>query len=308
MIFDPKTFYQSYQKDYHKIKASYLKGMLDNLSKLECTLFEKDINDDKREEIKRVIKSDLRQTYFHAIETVFELFFALNPKKEKKINPDNILYKLTYSKGSETYSQINNIAEGIETLDFLNEEIDYLEHKVTIGHYIFYPGIFSKEKFPKEVFEQILESIKAIKYGVKIIAKDFVKREEYNAYKHGLRLIPASSKLMLAEAKTMNVKHEWDISDSMSFYIKTKHPGELKVVTKLFDSERDYKMTLFCSNMIHCMIFYRRLMYRFKGEKDKFDQVPIYFFGKEPIEKCNEKTVAIQDLVYSETRKTKGSS
>jgi len=138
---------------------------------------------------------------------------------------------------------------------------------------------------------------------VKIIAKDFVNREEYNAYKHGLRLIPASSKFMLADAKTMDIKLEWDIKDSMSFYLKTRYPDELKVVTKLFDFERDYQMTIFCSNMIHSMIFFRRLMYRFKADEEKFDKVPILFFGKDPIEKCNKTNVPIQDMVYTVTRK-----
>lgn len=303
MHFDPKTFYQSYQKDYHKIKASYLKGIMNNLNDFESTLFGKDVDDDDRATIKRTLKSDLRQTYFHAIETFFELFFALNPKNQKEIDPDNVLFKLTYSRGSETYDKINEIAANEDSLDFLNDEIEYLNHKITIGHYIFYPGIFSKEKFPSEVFEQITESIEAIKYGMKIIAQDFVKREEYNAYKHGLRLIPASSKIMLADAETMDVKMEWDISDSMSFYLKTKYPDELTVVTKLFDFERDYQMTLFCSNMIHCMVFFRRMMYRFKGDDGKFDQIPIFFFGKDPIEKCNKTNVQIQDLVYKLTRK-----
>ncbi|HLP14406.1 MAG TPA: hypothetical protein VK177_20925 [Flavobacteriales bacterium] len=310
MIFDPKTFYQSYQKDYHKIKATYLKGIMENLNDLESSFFGSNVDNDDREAIKRTIKSDLRHTYFHAIETFFEIFFALNPQNQKNRSPDEILFTLTYSKGSETYDRIGEIANNEKSLDFLNEQIKYLDHTITIGHYIFYPCIFSKERFPPELFDQISESIEAVKYGIKIIASDFIRREEYNAYKHGLRLIPGSSKLMLAEAKSMDVKIEWDISDSMSFYIKTQYPDELKVITKLFDFERDYQMTIFCSNMIHCMIFFRRLMYRFKGDKDKFDQIPIFLFGKEPIEECNKTNVEIQDLVYTVTRteNKKGSS
>ncbi len=275
---------------------------MENLDDLESSFFGSNVDNDYREAIKRTIKSDLRQTYFHAIETFFEILFALDPQNKKNMSPDEILFNMTYSKGSETYDRIKEIANNEESLDFLNKQIPYLDNKITIGHYIFYPGIFSKERFPPEVFDQISESIEAVKHGIKIIASDFIRREEYNAYKHGLRLIPASSKLTLAEAKSMNAMIEWDISDSMSFYIKTQNPDELKVITKLFDFERDYQMTLFCSNMIHCMIFYRRLMYRFKGDKDKFDQIPIFFFGKEPIEECNKANVEIQDLVYTMTR------
>ena len=107
------------------------------------------------------------------------------------------------------------------------------------------------------------DSVDAIKFGVKIIAKDFVDREEYNSYKHGLRIIPAASELMLADPKTMEIKIRWNLEDSMSFYSKTKNPDELKIKTKLFDTNRDYAMTYFCSNLISNMVYYRQVsMYK----------------------------------------------
>jgi hypothetical protein len=48
VIFDPKTFYQSYQKDYHKIKASYLKGIMENLKDLESSFFGSSVDNDDR--------------------------------------------------------------------------------------------------------------------------------------------------------------------------------------------------------------------------------------------------------------------
>lgn len=302
MIFEPKTFFQSYQKDYHKIKAFYIKGLLDNLDKFENELFGDKVDDEDREAIKRTLKSDLRQTYFHAIETFFELFFALNPKGKKVFDDEYVLFALTNSNWKQTYKKIKEITENENALDFLDEKIVFLNHRISIGHYLFYIGIFSTVKFPKEIFDNINESIEAIKYGIRVIANDFVNREEYNAYKHGLRLIPSATKFMIAEAKTMDIKMEWDISDSMSFYLKTKYPDELTVVTKLFDTEKDFQMTYFCSNMIHHMIFFRRIMLRFKKDKNKFEQFPITFFSKESIEKCNKINVKIQDLVYSVTR------
>ena len=162
-------------------------------------------------------------------------------------------------------------------------------------------GIFSNDKFPQEVFENIKESIEAIKYGIRTIATDFTKREEYNAYKHGLRIIPSVSKFMIADANTMEVKMELDLSESMSFYVKTKLPDELKVVTKVFDAERDYQMTYFCSNLINHLIFYRRIAMKFEKDNEKFTKIPITFFSKEQIEKCNIVNVDIADMVYTVT-------
>lgn len=308
MIFEPKIFYQTYQKDYHKVKAIYLKKMLDRLPKYGKEFFGKDLNEDDLTEFRRTLKSDLRQTYFHAIETFFELFFALNPKGKHKYEDEYVLFALTNSNWQDTYKRIKEIAENENALDFLDERIMFLGYDITIGQYLFYMGIFSTEKFSEEIFEAIKESIEAIKYGIRIIATDFINREEYNAYKHGLRIIPSASKFMLADAKTMEVKMEWDISESMSFYVKTKFPDELKVVTKVFDADRDYQMTYFCSNLINHLIFYRRIAMKFEKDKEKFEKIPITFFGKEPIENCNKINVGIQDLVYKVTRAEKSSN
>jgi hypothetical protein len=297
MIFEPKAFYQAFLKDYHKIKATYLKRMLDNLSLYEQDIYGKELDTPERDAFRMTIKSDLRQTYFHSIETFFELFFALNPKGKKTFNDEYVLYNITNSK--ETYSKIKSIADKESELDFLDEIIDYHNFKISIGHYLFYKGIFSKEKFPEELFEDINNSIESIKIGIRYIATDFVNRDEYNAYKHGLRIIPVAAKLKIADPETMEVKMEWDLTDSMSFYLKTNSEDELTVVTKLFDSERDYQMTFFCSNLIHHLIYYRRLSMNLYSEKEKNEKVKITIFGKELVKNCSKINVAIQDLVYT---------
>ena len=68
MIFDPKIFYQTYLKDYHKIKATYLKRILDNLPKYEKDIFGTELDEEERANFRVTLKSDLRQTYFHSIE------------------------------------------------------------------------------------------------------------------------------------------------------------------------------------------------------------------------------------------------
>jgi len=309
MIPDPTIFYDTYLGNYHGTKATYLKHILDNIDKFEIEFFKKELKDDKKNEFRRTVKSDLRQTYFHAIESFFEIFFALNPKDKKVLDDENILFNLTNSNWKDNYKKIKEIAENDKALDFLDEEIKALDKQVTIGNYIFYLGLFSHDKYP-DLKKSIDESIDAIKYGVSIIAKEFTNRDEYNAYKHGLRIIPAISKFMLADAETMEIKFTWDLTDSMSFYTPTKNPDELTVVTKLFDCERDYQMTLFCSNLINHMMFYRKVSFnknkeKQKGKENEKEQIAVTFFGKEPIEKCNKVNVEIQDLIHKITRVSK---
>lgn len=307
MISDPKIFYDTYLTNYHGTKATYLRHILDNIEKFEIEFFKKKLHGDKKDAFRRTIKSDLRQTYFHSIESFFELFFALNPKGKRVLDDENVLFNLTNSKWQENYRRIKEIADNDKVLDFLDEEIEVMGKQVTIGNYIFYMGIFNKDKYP-HLKTQIDSSIDAIKYGLAIVAKDFVKREEYNAYKHGLRIIPAVSKFMLADAETMEIKFEWDLTDSMSFYAPTKNPDELTIITKLFDCERDYQMTLFCSNLIRHMVFYRKISFGKNREnttnKNK-RRIAVTFFGKEPIERCNKVNVDIQDLMHTIKRVTK---
>ena len=302
MIFEPKIFYERYLKDYHKHKAFYLKKILENPEKYVELFFDYEISKQEKENFKRTLQADLRQTYFHAIETFFEIFFALNPENKNIFDDEYLLFNLTNAKWQNNYKKIQDIAEGKLQLDFLTKKIQFYEREISIGHFLFYLGIYPNGKFPMKMFDEIDNSIEAIKYGIKLIAQDFTNKEEYNAYKHGLRLIPTSEKLMIAEAKTMKIRFEWDISQSMSFYKKSKNKDELTVVTKLFDTERDYNMTLFCSNLIHHMIFYRKIGFD-RERKNPQEQIPITMFGKEPIEKCNKINVDIQDLEYTVKRK-----
>ena len=100
-------------------------------------------------------------------------------------------------------------------------------------------------------------------------------------------------------------EREWDMTDSMSFYVKTQTDDELKMVTKLFDPERDYQMTFFCSNLIHHLVYFRRVSMKFDKDIKKDHTFKIKTFGKEPIDKCNKVNVQIQDLVYSIKRTKK---
>lgn len=304
MISDPTLFYDFYLSDYHAAKAKYLKYILENLAKVEADVFKNALKEKERDQFRLTVKSDLRQTYFHAIETFFEIFFALNPKNKTHYDDESLMFNLTNSNWGQNYKKIAEIADGTYSLDFLSDEIQVGSYKVSIGNYIFYMGLFDKNKYPT-LENDIQGSIEAVQYGMKILAKDFVQREEYNAYKHGLRIIPAFKKLMLADLKTLEVKHEWDLTDSMSFYTPTKNPDVITSVTKLFDSERDFQMTLFCSNLISHMIFYRKIAMNKDKQKDgdkQKDQIAVTFFGKEPIEKCNQVNVKIQDIVHTITR------
>lgn len=296
-MFDPTIFYSSYLDDYHKFKAITIKSILDNLDTHTKTFFAEDLSGETKEAYRKTLQADLRQTYFHAIETFFEIFFCLNPLNKKFMGDKNIMIALTHSNWRESYEQIKQIATIENALDFLDTEIEMHNHKVTVGHYIFYYGISSKQKIDEQFSEKLLSSMEAIKYGTRLIAKDFIDREEYNCYKHGLRIIPALKELSIVDMNTMEPHIKWSLDDSMSFFLKTKMADEVKISTKIFDPARDFQMTYFCSNLISNMVYYRKMA--FETKKDPKAQMALAFFGKEQVSACNKINVELQNLEYT---------
>ena len=84
MIFDPKIFYKTYLDDFHKFKAILYDKILKDIPKFEKEIFGKELDKEERNAFRRTIKSDLRQTYFHAIESFFEIFFAFKSNRYAK--------------------------------------------------------------------------------------------------------------------------------------------------------------------------------------------------------------------------------
>ncbi|MGB5941569.1 MAG: hypothetical protein WBG71_01685 [Leeuwenhoekiella sp.] len=85
---DHRSFYQAYLKEYHEVRAIYLKNLLSNTDELNSKLKSHELNTQGiniplTENTKFIVQADLRQNYFHAIESFFELFFAFLPKNGK---------------------------------------------------------------------------------------------------------------------------------------------------------------------------------------------------------------------------------
>lgn len=200
----------------------------------------------------------------------------------------------TITKSDLPYKRIRDIAKDKQNLDFLDLQLNAGDITVTLGHYIFFIGILEDK-----VQEEIENTLEAIKYGLHIIAKDFSDRREYNSYKHGLRIIPALKNFTITSQEDKDIKLSWDLEDSMTFYSENK-VGAIEFITKTFDTERDIKLTSFCSNVIWNIVTLRRARY-FEDKK----KMSVLFFDKEMIEKSQKRNVKIQDLKYKITKQDK---
>lgn len=253
-MYRPEQFLRSYLVDHHYYKVVTIKNIIDQYDELKESVLSDVglVEDDKYIDS---LRAEIRATYYHAIETLFELIFALSPRKGI-IDNSNIWYFLSTSSGFKNYKRIEEIAGG--DTEFLDTEViagkkENGEHlEVPFGQYLFYFGITNPE-----VVDLIPESLSAIKDALIILAKEFSDRDEYNALKHGMRIFPTVKDVHVKASK----EDEWtklvDMSGSMSYLMKEKDES-LSVHVVPMDTERDVRMTMLCSGLISNIIRTRR--------------------------------------------------
>jgi hypothetical protein len=289
MIADPKIFYKTYLAEYHWYKVQTLKLALENQQEFFKNSLHDTPNEEELERYSRIVKLDIRHNYFHCMETMFTLLIGLDPFKFSFYDED-LLFRITKIDIDYIYSRVQTFAKDEKGLNFIKKKMRFGNSKIYphVGKYLFYKGIGEfnpKTTIPDSQFD---ESIEAIIHGLKLLAIDFSDRDEYNSFKHGLRLVPNINKLILADPKTLESKLEFDLTDSISYYRRQKSIDKtesIESVTRVFDTERDCQMTSFCSNLITSMIEPRRMMY-YRDSKRTDNSVPVVIFGKESISKC----------------------
>ncbi|ACU07499.1 hypothetical protein FIC_01049 [Flavobacteriaceae bacterium 3519-10] len=294
MIFQPEIFYSTYQKDFHKIKAIYLKKLLEFQDKEMERIFEENYNDFTKENIHRAIKSEIRQNLFHCIETFFDIFFALDPKETTNENHVNILKTLTQAKWRKNLKRIEKIAENPNELKFLDEFVETNHGNIKVAEYLFYYNLNLTKDV--ELKEKVTTSIEAIKYLILILSKEFSNRDEYNSYKHSIRLIPAVDSFSIFNPVANNVEVEFNLEDSLSYYVfETDNETQIeKIITKTFDVQRDINLTILCSNLISQLIYHRDHSYNKLKEN-----ISVSIFREEKITELNKRKVQIQKLIYT---------
>ena len=299
-MFKFEQFYSLYQYDYYVYKIVSLNSILENSNEFREKFIGNKIEKFEIKDFERVIKNEIRQTYFHSIETVYELIFALEPSKTG-FEDLELLPNLIKSNWRKNYKRIDSISEDESKLNFLDDELEINEYVISLAQYLFYYGILPDNKaIPQRNIDLIPSSISAIKYGLQILAKDFSKRAEYNSYKHALRIVPAITHFTIMDKEKTKTIMKWDLSNSQTFVDMTKDYSEIKFTTRLFDTKRDVQLTLFVSNLISNIILLRKAAFKQLKEPEG---LPILFFGKEKIQNASKVNVKIQDLIHKMTKK-----
>jgi hypothetical protein len=282
-MINAKEFYLGFQADYYAYRALRLKKEME-LLKENPSSFPLEIYDYSFEDHLRSIKIDIRQTYFQAIETLFELIVSMKPV-DGVVNDSRILKNLVKKK--DHYNDIRLFAEGKGGLDFLDQEVIQGKVKIMALQYLFYGLLDLRED------NKLQESLEAITRILKITATDISDRREYNSYKHGLRIFPHASMFQVHIPETGAEIIHWDLKDSMTFVHEDDKEKTLSVITKMFDPERDLNMTFLCNNLISNLIMIRR------RELNQGKTVSITFFRHDEVERCSKHHSICTHLTFS---------
>lgn len=279
MEFDAADFYKNYSTDYHIFKQRLYADILYDIPHYEEKIIGRKLEESEKKSLIFYLRLEIRQTLMHSIETLFEIILALKPSASGELYDSDIVERLLNSKWRKNNNIIREFAYEDSSLDFLDTEIDAYGVKTSILRYLFYPGL--KLENEKNLF---LNSINAIKFGLREIAKEFTNRADYNVIKHALRGIPFIKSLVIANSETSEIIANYDFSESMTFYKnKDNNKNEVEVVTKLFNSEFDLKLIEFTSGLIHNIMVLRESLF-FRHSSEKVDKVTVRFFNDKMIE------------------------
>lgn len=250
-----KAFYTQYAYNYHLYKVTTLSSILDKTEAFQKDYLAADISDYDETDYTRFLKGEIRVTCFHVIETLFELIFGLEPK-DGKCTDFELLKEISTSNFQKNYSRIERIATDESELHFLDLETPQFGNHLLWLHIFFFAPPLEKLGVP----EMLQDSYEAIKLFLREAAKTFTRRYEYNAYKHGTRILNAFQEFGWSDVDGTN-SFSYDLSDSMSFFTVEKvngMPVNEVVTTKMFNTKKDIKMILLATKLITNIIRRRR--------------------------------------------------
>lgn len=263
--FDHEVFYNSYAYDYYIYKLGTLKAILSDVQKFDKKFLSNHVQRVNYKNYSRFIKSELRMTCFHAIETLFELVFALEPINGM-LRDEKILHSLTTANPNSNYLRIGKIANDSSELDFL-DVICAEGQEVPVWLHIFYFQIHPKYK------NDLLESGNAIKYFLSTVATIFSNRSEYNAYKHGIRIMNTLVSFSIGTKFNKNDEFSIDLTDTMSLFSIEKDGAKNPIAEIVdvipFNTERDIEIIQICYHIIHNIINCRREFYATGSTSDE---------------------------------------
>lgn len=297
MIFDkPEIFYKKFPYKYWLFKAEMLYNMIkDDASDFQDNDGNLEALGGSVKEFQQMLKYELHFTYYHQVEALFELIFAL----EKVMGESKYVWlEMSQYKSGDMQrfaKKIKKLANGGD--DLRSKKVD-----LTDGREIsFYEWLIFDAFVPeiKKNEEQIRLSSEKVDEIIKFAAKDLSDKKEYNAFKHGMRVLHLFDKFSIGDKKTNKFGLDFDLKNSFTYvnYPKNKQKsdgkaGDVQAVTKGYNPRHDLLKIKLITMLMSGIIEVRKMRFYGKGRIMEFQDYDIN-------EKLNELKPKIDHLTFT---------
>jgi len=288
-----KDFFRSYQTSFFKLQQLINKDALDNVDLWE-EKFKDESSSYSKNEITQVIKSHIRITYLHCIDTLFELIFGLYPI-DGVINDKNL--PLIISKNNDKFNKprIQGLAnKENDTITEIQQDITYEDNHISLLQYIFFYQINQNNTRNTKFLKNIESSLEPILDLISIFAEDLIDKSEYNSLKHALRIYPFTGSLKLLNKETNKPIAGINFKDAHQYILDTN--DEIKIISKSINSDRDFKYTMIASNMIWNII---KIRDKFMVDTPTEDHCYVYFFNNKDYKEIEKSPDHRQRLLFN---------
>jgi len=244
MIFDkPEIFYKEFPYKYWLFKAEMLYKMIESN---ETAFHDKDGNLEalgaSSKEFQQMLKYELHFTYYHQTEALFELIFAL----EKVMGESKYVWlEMSQYKAGD----MQKFAGKIKRLANGSDELRSKKVNLTDGRKIsFFEWLIFDSFVPKieKSEDQVKVSTEQVDDIILFSAKDLSDKKEYNAFKHGMRVLHLFDNFKIGDKGKNKFELNFDLENSFTYlnYPKDKQrsdgkAGDVQAVTKGYSPKQD---------------------------------------------------------------------
>lgn len=297
MIFEkPEIFYKKFPYKYWLFKAEMLYNMIESGEK---DFHDKDGNIEALggnvKEYQQMLKYELHFTYYHQAEALFELVFAL----ERVLHESEYVWleMSQYKPGDmrRFAKKINRISKGSDELR--GKKIDLTDGtKISFYEWLIF-DVFVPEMEKTE--QQVKTSIEQVDSIVQLAANDLAEKKEYNAFKHGMRVLHVFKKFNISDSENQKFDINFDLKNSFTYINYPKedkekgtNEGDIQAITKGYNPKQDLLKIKLITLLMAGIIESRKA--RFFGN-GKFMEFLDFDIDK----KLNELSPQISNLIYT---------
>lgn len=269
----PEVFYKIFPYKYWLLKAEMLNNQLANLSEGVELFNNNPYLRGSEKDLEMMLKYELHFTFYHQVEALFELIYALK-------HFDNKGVWINLSKPEKGHP--NKLGEFIKKISEDSKDIFEKEgtlsngDKINFIEWLIYETLGSN--FDKEAVKSSVQKTKTI---LGIIARDLSPKDEYNAFKHGLRVLPLWEKFVISEKDDPEKKIEFDLSGCYTYLKFSRDRTSVEEIASRYNTDIDLKKIYLTTIILGGIIESRKQRFYGDGQIQHFTDFDISELLKE---------------------------